>query len=220
MAAVEIFADADALASALADQLAAATRVLGAHVMLAGGRTPRAAYALVARGADAAHLWFSDERMVPADHADSNYGMVRDAWLTRVGYPAARVHRIAGERGAEVAAADASDELRALAGDAPGLDLVVLGVGADGHTASLFPGDAGATAPGLFVPARAGARVSAGLDLLRRARRVVVVATGAEKATMVGDLLAGRRPDLPAAMVLGPTATWLLDLQASRGLER
>lgn len=220
MAAVEIFADAEAVATALADQLTATCRVPGAHVMLAGGRTPRAAYARVAAAADAAHLWFSDERMVPPDHADSNFRMVHDAWLARVGYPVARVHRIAGERGAEVAAADASAELCALAGDAPCLDLVVLGVGADGHTASLFPGDAAATAPGVFVPARAGARVSASAALLRAARRVLVVATGADKAAMVADLLAGRRQDLPAANFAGPDVTWMLDAAAGHGLPR
>jgi 6-phosphogluconolactonase len=206
--------DADALADALAWQLGEAVAQPGAHVLLAGGRTPRAAYARMAAAHRAAHLWFSDERMVPPEHPDSNLGMVRAAWLERVDYPPALVHPIRGELGAGVAAAEASRAWRAAGAER--VDLAVLGVGADGHTASLFPGDVALAGTEPFVPARGGARVSASLALLRAARRVVFVVSGADKAPILAALRApsSGRESLPAELVVGPTVTWLIDRDA------
>jgi 6-phosphogluconolactonase len=205
------------VAAAAADEiLAAARRPRGAGIALAGGTTPRRAYqrvAAAARPGDMAglHVWFGDERMVPPDHADSNFAMVDAAWLAAVAEPPI-VHRIRGELGAVRAAAVASDELRAVAGSAPRLDLAVLGLGADVHTASLFPGDPAAEADGLFVPARGETRVTATRALLSAAHRIVFIATGAAKAEAVASALAGRGP---AGGIRGPDIVWLLDPDAA-----
>jgi 6-phosphogluconolactonase len=218
-----ILDDAEAVAAhAAAIVVAAGAARPAVGIMLAGGTTPRRTYERVAAGGATfagVDVWFGDERMVPPDHADSNHGMAARAWLAA---SAARVHRIRGELGAGAAARLAADELRAHAGADPRLDLVVLGVGADGHTASLFPGDPATTAGGLYAAAQAGARVTATAALLARARRVIVLATGAGKADVCARILAGAAPDLPAAIVAGPAAgdhvTWILDRAAAAAL--
>jgi 6-phosphogluconolactonase len=215
--------DAPAVARAAADLVLDACRARpAAGIMLAGGTTPRAAYEKIAARArpgdfEGVHVWFGDERMVPPDHADSNYGMAARAWLD--GAASAHVHRIRGELGGPEAARIAEEELRAHGGASiPELDLVLLGIGTDGHTASLFPGDAALEAPpgALFVPARGGARVTATLALLSAARHVVFLATGAAKAEICARVL-GEPPTAahPASLVRAPRITWLLDREAA-----
>jgi 6-phosphogluconolactonase len=149
-----VLADADAVARRAAELVADAARRAAAErgrfvIALAGGTTPRIAYERLAELSPmpwaATHVWFGDERCVPPDDPDSNYRMAREALLGRVPIPEAQVTRIEGER----APADAADRYDALLrGDAlahagaggAAFDLVLLGVGTDGHTASLFPG--------------------------------------------------------------------------------
>jgi 6-phosphogluconolactonase len=124
---------------------------------------------------------------VPPDDPASNFGMVWAAWFGPRGLDPARILRIPGELGAAAAAAAAD---RALGPGRPALAL--LGLGADGHTASLFPGDpAVARVDARFVSARGGARISASLPLLASCRRVIVLATGAAKADAARALRAG-----------------------------
>jgi 6-phosphogluconolactonase len=122
-------------------------------VALAGGSTPKAAYAMLASAAyrdrvpwQQTHFFWGDERHVPPDHEDSNYHMAYEAMLSKVTVPAAHIYRIAAEKEAQQAADDYEATLRTafqLAGDSlPRFDLVLLGMGPDGHTASLFPGTA------------------------------------------------------------------------------
>ena len=219
-----ILDDAEALAAAAAQMiLETACERPAVGILLAGGTTPRRAYERVAAQSTAAdfagvHLWFGDERAVPPDHPDSNHGMVAQAWLTPMGYPPALVHRIRGELGGAEAARVASEELRAQAGDTPRLDLVLLGIGTDGHTASLFPGDPAVDAPGLFVAARGGARVSATVSLLSAARRVIFLAAGAAKAAPVAAAVTGPRREIPASLVTAGEVVWLLDRAAAQDL--
>ena len=221
---IHVLDDAEALAGAAAALLLEAARARPAvGILLAGGTTPRRAYELVAaRGAAAdfagVHLWFGDERAVPPDHADSNHGMVARAWLTPLGVPAAQVHRIRGELGGAEAARLASDDLRGRAGAAPRLDLALLGIGADGHTASLFPGDPALDAGGLFVAARGGARISATVSLLSAARRVIFLAAGAAKAAAVAAAVTGPRREIPASLVTADEVVWLVDRAAAQDL--
>lgn len=203
-----VFPDAEAVADAAArlvrDELATGARTL----VLAGGSTPRLAYEVLA-GLEVTWgrvtVLFGDERCVPPDDPESNYRMCLEVLLSKV-HPAS-VHRMAGELGPDEAAAAYDAVVRSL----PGLDLVLLGVGPDGHTASLFPGNPALRASGLVVGVRDAPkpppeRVSLTLEALRSARRVVVLATGADKAQAVMRAAEGT---VPAGMI--EAAEWLID---------
>jgi 6-phosphogluconolactonase len=222
---VRVVESAEALAEAAADLVIdAASRRPPTGIMLAGGATPRRSYEVVAaRAAPGAfagvHLWYGDERMVPPDHPDSNHGMVVRAWLGAVTGPGPHVHRIRGELPAAEAAAMADGELRAVGGEAPAIDLALLGIGGDGHTASLFPGDDVLDAGALFAPARAGRRATATLRVLSAARRVVFLVSGAAKAAVVAAAIAGPDRALPASLVAPAGGVlWLLDRAAAARL--
>jgi 6-phosphogluconolactonase len=201
-------------------------------VALAGGTTPRLAYDQLAGDASvpwaSTHVWFGDERCVPPDDASSNYGMAREALLAHVPIPEGQVLRMEGERAPADAAERYDALLRGAFGDVgpaePAFDLVLLGVGPDGHTASLFPGGealaertrwaAAVPAPehiGPHVP-----RVTLTLPALGTAREVLVLATGAEKRAAVAAALAGGDEVPPAGRVRGRERTvWLLDEAAA-----
>ncbi len=153
---LEIYPDAAALARAAAEQIVtlAAEAILARgrfSIGLSGGSTPRALYTLLAGPEFAGrvdwtkiHIFWGDERTVPPDHPDSNYRMAREAWLDHVAIPAAQIHRMHGESDPDQAAQDYEAVLRTYFGEAAGprFDLLLLGMGDDGHTASLFPGTA------------------------------------------------------------------------------
>jgi 6-phosphogluconolactonase len=203
--------------------------------VLAGGTTPRRLYAVLAdprqpwRGRmpwAATHVFFGDERHVPPDAPESNYRMAQETLLRHVPIPDRQVHRISAEGvDAETVAADYEAELRGYfglaAGALPRFDLVLLGVGADGHTASLFPGS-----PALLERCRLVAapwvehlrarRVTLTLPVLEAAAAVVFLVAGAEKAARVAEALDPTGAS-PAARVR-PTSgalLWLLDAAAA-----
>jgi 6-phosphogluconolactonase len=232
--------DERALASALADRVVAeGASALAARgrfdVALAGGSTPKAAYALLAQPPhrDAiewsrVRFFFGDERCVPPDHPDSNYGMAARALLEPLGIAADAVFRMHGEDDPATAAAEYARVLRAElpADDAgtPRFDLVLLGMGPDGHTASLFPGSDPLTddeqlvrAP--YVEKFATHRITLTPRVLRAARAVIVTAGGAAKADALAAVL-GDAPDAsvhPIAVLLARTdgLTWLVDRAAA-----
>jgi 6-phosphogluconolactonase len=208
----EVLPDAAAVARAAASLVAEELRGGGTFV-LAGGSTPRACYEQLRRESlpwGRVTVLFGDERCVAPDDRESNYLMACESLLTRVA--PLSVHRMPGELGAEAAAslyASVVEPLRPL-------DLVLLGVGEDGHTASLFPGSPAVAARGAVVavhdsPKPPPNRVSLTLEVLREARRVVVLATGEGKRAAV-EL--ARRGDVPSGMI--PNAEWLID-QAAAG---
>jgi 6-phosphogluconolactonase len=203
----------------------------GGHLVLAGGSTPREAYeAAAARGADwsRATIWFGDERCVEPTDERSNYGMVKASLLDRLSGGAPRVHRILGERGPASAAEAYEQELRA-AGP-PEFDVVLLGLGPDGHTASLFPDQAslserehlaiGVEQAGLepFVP-----RVTLTFPALGSGREVVFLVSGQSKAGAVAAAFgpdAKPDPSVPASMLppFASAVTVLLDESAATGV--
>lgn len=200
------------VAAAGAADIAGAIRGGARTLVLAGGNTPRRCFELLA-GLEVewgrVTVLFGDERCVPASHPDSNYLMARQALLDRVS--PATVHRIPGELGPDEAAAAYA---RVVGGLAP-LDVVVLGVGEDGHTASLFPGHAALNAQGWAVGVRNSPkpppdRVTLTLQALRGAHRVIILATGAGKAQAVAM---AKRGEVPSGMIAG--ARWLLDRAAA-----
>ena len=232
---VEVFADLASLTRAAGERLVrlAAERVERAGrftVALAGGNTPRPLYELLAGELrarvpwEATEVYFGDERCVPPDDVNSNYGTARRALLAHV--PRAKVFRIEGERPPEEGARDYDATLRVAFPDslAPTFDLALFGVGADGHTASRFPGTAAldeterwpvaVDAPKSAAPRLP--RVSLTLPILTRSRESWFLCAGADKRDVVGRVLGGRAPLLPAARVRGALRTlWLLDRAAA-----
>lgn len=197
---------------------------------LAGGSTPRDAYRLLAAEPLAwtqVHVFWTDERMVPPAHPDSNFRMVRHALLEPAGIPAENVHRIRGELGGGQAATAYARELsERFGGDGARFDLVVLGLGADAHTASLFPGDPlleeRVDTVGVSQPrANRGPRVSLTLPVLNAATEVLWLVTGSTKASAVRRTLRGPLDPLrvPAQGVDSARAVWYLDRE-SAGLLR
>jgi 6-phosphogluconolactonase len=214
--------------SLLAD---AQSRILGAarnaiarrqafDIVLAGGNTPRKLYRALRRAeADWArwHVWFGDERCVPADDPGRNSRMARSEWLDHVALPSAKVHVIPAERGAREAAALYARELRA----ADGFDLVLLGLGEDGHTASLFPGrdwgvhEDSPDALAVFdAPKPPPERVSLSTHRLSNARNVLFLVEGAGKRDAVAAWKQGEA--IPAASIAPEAGVdVLLDAAAS-----
>ena len=184
----------------------------GGHVALAGGSTPKAAYEAAA-GSDAdwsrVTFWFGDERCVGPDHEHSNYAMARAALLDRIAGPGP-VRRIEGERGPEAAAAAYEAALREDFGDGvPELDLILLGLGPDAHTASLFPGDAALgererLAVGVETPGMAPlvSRVTLTLPVVNNAHEVMFLVSGEDKAEAAARAFSGTPdPAAPASLV-------------------
>ncbi|RPI48678.1 MAG: 6-phosphogluconolactonase [Acidobacteria bacterium] len=159
-------------------------------------------------------IFWIDERAVPPEHPDSNYGLASRLWLQPAGVPASRVHRMRGEL-ADLgeAARLAADELKTVAGDPPHLDLAIAGVGEDGHVASLFTSGAGLTGsagqtgsaglqpcPVIAIydaPKPPPRRLTMTLPVLARARRVIVAGFGVSKAKVMHDVLHGGADPTP-----------------------
>ncbi len=199
---------AAAAASEIADSLRDGARTL----VLAGGTTPQRCYELLS-GMEV--MWgrvsilFGDERCVPPNHPDSNYRMARAALLDRVA--PATVYRMPAELGPEEGAALYAHVVAAVAP----LDVVVLGIGEDGHTASLFPGHPALKAQGLTAgigdsPKPPPQRVTLTLNALQTARKVIILATGAGKAEAVAK---AKRGEVPSGMIA--SARWLIDRAAA-----
>lgn len=238
---VRVFGDAAALTAAACETIVGRARAAIAarrrfDLVLSGGRTPEGVYRALA-GADVdwkkVHAWFGDERCVPPDHADSNHRMARAALLGQVPLPPANVHRIAGEKDAYRAAEDYELEIRRvldLDDDAwPRFDLILLGMGADGHTASLFPDttaleDESQLCCATWVESLKTYRVTLTFPVLNHAAAVLFLATGADKGPALRKALAPTiDDDTPPAGRVRPVdgeLAWFLDraLASAAGL--
>lgn len=238
---VRVFDDAEGVARAAAEEFARLAREAveerGAFsVALSGGTTPRRVYELLAsdgfRGRvpwAGVHVFFGDERMVAPDHADSNYRMANEALLSRVPLPAENVHRIEGLGDAAANASDYESVMRGLFGGSewPRLDLVMLGMGDDGHTASLFPGTRALEERRAWVAAnwveKLGAwRVTLTAPAINAARVVLFLVTGAGKAGRLREVLrGGRDPSRLPSQLIDPrdgTLSWYVDRAAAAEL--
>ena len=193
------------------------------RIVLAGGRTPAQVYQVLALRANVpwaeVHVYIGDERCVPPTHADSNYRMIEQTLLSMVPVPKAQIHRLRGELGANAAAGEYQLFLEPL--PEPKFDFVLSGVGADGHTASVFPGDErvmtshawaiGAVSPPQFAVSE---RVGLTLRALCSTRVACVLCTGAEKRAVRDAILSGdaAAQSLPAARLRGMDRTlWIVD---------
>ncbi|PIQ83668.1 MAG: 6-phosphogluconolactonase [Candidatus Omnitrophica bacterium CG11_big_fil_rev_8_21_14_0_20_63_9] len=240
---IRVFADLESLSREAAEQfvrLAQQQAQAGCRfsIALAGGSTPRRLYELLAGEPyrsrvpwASVHAFWGDERWVPPDHPDSNFRQAFSLLLTHVPLPAGNIYRVpTGSGDATLAAATYERTLRTFFklqdGAWPAFDLVVLGLGEDGHVASLFPQSAALQEAHHAVTATTGGnpnvpRVTLTLPVLNHAKHLVWLVAGAQKASVARDVLEGadRAEELPAQRVR-PThgeAMWLLD-RAAAGL--
>lgn len=242
---VRTFADSEALCRAARDEFTArAARAIAEHgsfaVALSGGSTPKRLYsalALVDRAQldwSRVHLFFGDERCVEPDDEQSNYRMVRESLLSKIEIPPANVHRMHAELASVDEATHAYEhELRAhfglAAGEIPRFDLVLLGLGPDGHTASLFPGTSAIDERERLVAAPWVAkfgthRITLTLPVFDNAACVLFLVSGEDKAETLKAVLENprRTPPLPAQLV-EPTdgeLVWFVDRAAAKDLAR
>lgn len=208
-----------------------------ARIAVSGGTTPKVMFALLAdRNAPyfarvpwgKLHLFWVDERCVPPDDAESNYRMTNEAMLSKVPLPAAQIHRMKGELAPEVAASEYEAAIRGEFGlSDPMFDLVLLGMGDDGHTASLFPHTQAlhAEAPLVVanhVPQKDTWRVTLTWPVIDRARQVAFLIEGAGKAQVLEDVLLGAYdPESKPSQLIRPDSgklTFLLDAAAAAKL--
>ena len=214
---LRVLPDAAAVARAAADEIIAASAGAGERfaICLSGGSTPQATYRLLA-GEDRDrvdwrrwHVFFGDERQVPPNDPNSNYGNACAALLDRVPIPEGQIHPL-------MDADHYEGLLRAFFGEAPRFDLLMLGMGEDGHTASLFPGSISLLEQERWVIAppdvvKGMARLTLTLPALNAARRALFLVAGQDKAEALRRIEQGE--PLPAGMVRG--AEWLVDEAAN-----
>jgi len=207
-------------------------------VALSGGSTPKTLYSLLAAehaNSDWGHtyLFFGDERHVPPDHTESNYRMVNESLLSKIQIPGQNIFRVKAENpDAQAAAADYETQLRTFfvlkPGEFPRFDLILLGLGPDGHTASLFPGSEGLKEQSQLVIANwvekfKTYRISLTFPVLNNAAEVMFLASGADKANIVHQILEGKNdPPYPAQQAQPDDGRliWMLDEAAAAKLTR
>ncbi len=238
---VEVYRDATELGQNAAEQITKIIQVAindrgVCFVALSGGETPRQTYRhlgmepLKDRVAwSYVHLFFSDERCVPPDDPQSNYGMVYRSLLTWVDIPRQNIHRIQGEVDPSIAAREYGNELKEAFGGTPGrFDLMLLGIGEDGHVASMFPGadvvhEKSALVRPVIFPNQNARRVTLTFPTINNAREILFLVSGKRKSSVVQRVLSISRPtmDLPATMVrpIGGNLRWLLDREAASQLD-
>lgn len=204
-------------------------------VALSGGSTPKALYTLLAAPGVAeriswnrAHLFWGDERCVPPDHPESNYRMVEETLISKIQIPRENVHRMAGEKAPQIAALEYEAELKGFFeladGTLPRFDLILLGLGDDGHTASLFPGtealnDTEHLVATAYVEKLQSQRLTLTLPVLNAGKEVVFLVAGANKAAIVKELLGETSSALnyPAAKIQPREGrlTWMITADAA-----
>ena len=224
-------------AEAIADSLAAAIRATGiATLVLSGGSTPRHIYALLADPTfapriawEAVHLFWGDDRCVPPDHPESNYRMVRETLLAGGAIPDSNVHRIKTELAPAEAAsayeADLRSHFQLERTQLPRFTLILLGLGADGHTASLFPGTEALVQTDRLVTEVLVAslrvwRITLTLPVLNNAGEIFFLAAGREKAEILRKVMGDDGAPYPARLV-APTSgqlRWYVDADAASRL--
>lgn len=242
-ATITIDADIDGLSRRAAQRVVALARSAVAtrgafHLVLAGGTTPRRLYQTLVTTEfrdtidwSRVHIYFGDERAVPATHPDSNYSMAKAALLDHVPIPSERIHRMpvavtSVRQDAAHYAQMIADRAPRDAQGVPQFDLILLGMGPDGHTASLFPHscilhDMERWAAAVYVDKLQAWRVSVTFPVLNHARHLLFLVAGADKAAMVGRIHAGASslPTLPVQRIAAQgSVEWLLDSAAAAQL--
>ncbi len=234
---IRVYADLEELSQAAADFFVkmsreASTSKGGFAVAISGGSTPRRFLSLLAASTrqeriswTSTHIFWADERCVPPGHPDSNYKLAHEALLSKIPIRDENVHRIKGEENSVTAARDYEESLRLFFGTQPlpVFDLIILGAGADGHTASLFPGSAAVhERRRIALPIHAEApkpdRVTLTLPVLNNASQVFFLVSGREKAAILHEIMEDGNPKHCPAGLVKPVhghVTWLIDREAA-----
>ena len=239
---IQIVDDLSALSRAGADEFSrCAHEAIVARgrfsVALSGGSTPKSVYSLLAGDQndpvrrlpwDKVHVFFSDERHVPPNDQQSNFRMANEALLSKVPIPRQNVHRVLTELDAEAAAADYDKQLHNFFQSAPGewprFDLIMLGLGPEGHTASLFPGSKALNENSRWVVANwveklNAYRITFTFPVINHAAEVLFLAAGEEKAEVLKEVLRPKPGDNYPAQRIQPVSgclLWIVDKSAAR----
>jgi 6-phosphogluconolactonase len=232
---VRVFEDADALAEAAAAHF---IQRIGEndrdfHLCMSGGSTPKKLYSILASASyrdvvpyQRLHFWWGDERFVPPTDPDSNEKMARDSWLDQVPAPASHIHPMYRQGTAERAAIAYERELREFL-NADGFDLVLLGLGPDAHTASLFPGDPSIDEKERWVVASTGAagvkqRLTLTPPVINAAAEVLFLVAGKDKASPLANVMdQDYDPQKYPSQIVARNARnviWYIDSAAAAGL--
>lgn len=236
---IKVVPDAKAVAAEAAERVAAAAEAAIVErgkfsIALSGGSTPKALYALLAAEPyrsridwSKVHILFGDERAVPPDHKDSNFKMAEESLLSKVPVPKGQIYRMKGELGDKADQA-AKEYGLMLQSDFPdGLDVVLLGMGGDGHTASIFPGTMAVKEKkhrvvGYFAENSSTGkswRITMTAPFINQAREILVLLAGADKAARLKEVLEGPEdPDRLPIQLIKPTQgkiAWIMDVAAA-----
>lgn len=244
---IRIFPDPDAAAAAAAERTAAAARQAVKqgrpfNLVLPGGSTPQRLFRMLAAEPyrsglpwQQIHFFWGDERCVPPDHPDSNYHMAREALLDPIAAPERNIHRMRGENTDRDAAARGYEAVlrnhfhQPASSDFPAFDLIFLGMGTDGHTASLFPGTPALEEKHRWViannvPRLQTQRLTLSPAIFNHAEQVIFLVTGADKADILAEVLEGPyRPERLPAQIIRPergVLLWILDQAAAKRLRQ
>ena len=237
---VSVFSDSEELSQAAAERFVSLSRAAITSrgrfaTALSGGSTPRRLYSLLGDPPHCdsiewkrVHVFWADERCVSPSHEDSNYRLAADTFLLKAAVLAENIHRIRGEEGPEVAAAEYQKELRRFFSGSQKtvFDLVILGAGIDGHIASLFPGspllqERTREVVPVYLEKPRISRVSLALHVLNRAAHVLFLVSGKEKADMAYEVLkSDNQKQYPAGLVqpVDGILSWFLDAAAASRL--
>lgn len=234
---ISVFDSVTKLQAACADQVADALRGSSqgreVTIALSGGSTPKKMHEMLARKEridwSNVHVFWGDERTVPPDHPDSNYRMAKETLLDLIGIPDSNIHRMKGEIDPEDAALQYEAEIRSVfrlvEGEIPRFDVILLGMGADGHTASLFPGTDALTETDRLVvanhvPQLQTTRLTLTYPVLNNARLVIFLVAGNDKAEAANECLVGS--EVPPASLVRPSdgdLRWLFDASAASEIQ-
>jgi len=234
---ISVFDDLQSLSQSAAELFQSLSRSsIGAKgrfaVALSGGTTPRLLYTLLGASPyqntiewHSIHLFWADERCVPADDPASNYKLVRDTLLKKITIPEENVHHVHGETDPELAAHAYEQDIKAFYGTVaiPIFDLIILGIGADGHTASIFPGsptvpESARVAVPVYLEKPQVNRVTITISVINHASNVLFLVAGKAKTNVLQNILYGGNPKAyPAGLVSteNGTVTWFIDREAA-----
>ena len=240
---VQVLPDLEAISHKAAEMFVNTSRTCIASqgnfsVAVSGGSTPRKLYSLLGSAEyspqvdwQRVHFFWVDERCVPKEHEESNFKTVFDRLLSKISIPDENIHRIKGEKDPDKAAQDYEEEVRKFSGTSglPMLDLVILGMGEDGHTASLFPGsnllkERIRLAAPVYLERPNRNRITLTLPVLNNASQIIFLVAGHAKADVVYEILGnGRKKERYPAGMIHPahgSITWLIDQEAAKKLRR